>query len=116
VCVASPAAERPRYTTFRDEIARNALAAEGKRARIELHEQQRGEFTNVYLAKVEPLPEDQEAPAAAAADELGRKSAIEAAPYRLPGDAVEREVPADGLFAKLQPFKKLVAEDLEEPD
>ena len=37
------------YTTFKEEIARQAVAAEGKRARIEYHEQQRGEFTNVYL-------------------------------------------------------------------
>ena len=40
------------YTTFKEEIARQAVAAEGKRARIEYHEQQRGQFTNVYLDKV----------------------------------------------------------------
>jgi len=100
------------YTTFREEIARGALAAEGKRARIEFHEQQRGEFTNVYLDKVEAL--DDEETVASTADEVGWKSAIEAAPYLLPGDAVEREIPADELFEKLQPFKELVAEDLEE--
>ena len=102
------------YTTFREEIARDALAAEGKRARIEFHEQQRGEFTNVYLDKVEPLAD--EGTAATPADEVGWKSAIEAAPFLLPGDAVEREIPADELFAKLQPFKELVAEDIEESD
>jgi hypothetical protein len=101
------------YTTFREEIARDALAAEGKRARIEFHEQQRGEFTNVYLDKVEPLAD--EGTPVTPADEVGWKSAIEAAPFLLPGDAVEREIPADELFAKLQPFKELVAEDIE-PD
>ena len=47
------------YTTFREAIARQALAAEGGRARIEYHEEQRNGFTNVYLDKVEPL-EDHE--------------------------------------------------------
>src|ERR1043166_2357119 len=102
--------EGKEYTTFREEIARSAVAAEGKRARIEFHEQQRGEFTNVYLDKVEALPDEDE-DGGAAADEVAWKSAIEAAPYLLPGDAVEREIPADELFAKLQPFKELVAED-----
>jgi hypothetical protein len=103
------------YTTFREEIARSAVAAEGKRARIEFHEQQRGEFTNIYLDKVEALPDEEEG-ADPSADEVAWKSAIEAAPYLLPGDAVEREIPADELFAKLQPFKELVAEDIEDSD
>ena len=102
------------YTTFREEIARSAVAAEGKRARIEFHEQQRGGFTNVYLDKVEPVEEEHEA--SASADEVAWKTAIEAAPYLLPGDAVEREIPADELFEKLQPFKERVAEDIEESD
>jgi hypothetical protein len=105
-------ADGDEYTTFREEIARSALAAEGKRARIEFHEQQRGGFTNVYLDKVEALPEE-EGPAESA-DEVAWKTAIEAAPYLLPGDAVDREIPADELFEKLQPFKELVAEDIEE--
>jgi len=101
------------YTTFREEIARGAVAAEGKRARIEFHEQQRGEFTNVYLDKVEALPETDDAGEAKSADEVAWQTAIEAAPYLLPGDAVEREIPADELFEKLQPFKERVAEDIE---
>jgi hypothetical protein len=105
------------YTTFREEIARSAVAAEGKRARIEFHEQQRGEFTNVYLDKVEPLPEtEDDEGAASSADEVAWKTAMDAAPYLLPGDAVEREIPADELFEKLQPFKERVAEDIESQD
>jgi len=100
------------YTTFREEIARTAVAAEGKRARIEFHEQQRGEFTNVYLDNVEPLPEEDDG-AASSADEVAWKTAMDAAPYLLPSDAVEREIPADELFEKLQPFKERVAEDIE---
>src|SRR5947208_9515762 len=45
------------YTTFREQIARDAVVAEGRRARITFHEQQRGNFTNVYLDAVEPLEE-----------------------------------------------------------
>ena len=43
------------YTTFREAIGSAALAAQGKRARIEYHEQQRGQYTNVYLDSIEPL-------------------------------------------------------------
>jgi hypothetical protein len=107
-------AEGNEYTTFREEIARAAVAAEGKRARIEFHEQQRGEFTNVYLDKVEPLPDEDDG--ASSADEVAWKTAMDAAPYLLPGDAVEREIPADELFEKLQPFKERVAEDIEASD
>jgi len=102
------------YTTFREEIARSAVAAEGKRARIDFHEQQRGGFTNVYLDKVELLPDDEEAQTSSV-DEVAWKTAMDAAPYLLPGDAVEREIPADELFEKLQPFKERVAEDIEAP-
>src|SRR4051812_50134923 len=49
------------YTTFREQIARDAVAAEGRKARITFHEQQRGNFTNVYLDAVEPLEEPGEA-------------------------------------------------------
>jgi hypothetical protein len=106
-------AEGNEYTTFREEIARSAVAAEGKRARIEFHEQQRGEFTNVYLDRVEAQDEEEDAHASPA-DEVAWKTAIDAAPYLLPGDAVEREMPADELFEKLQPFKELVADDIQE--
>src|SRR5439155_7688815 len=101
------------------EVAEGVLmpevGAEGKRARIEFHEQQRGEFTNVYLDKVEALPEDEDAQASSV-DEVAWKTAMDAAPYLLPGDAAEREIPADELFEKLQPFKERVAEDIESSD
>ena len=43
------------YTTFREQIGAAARAAAGKRARIEYHEQKRGQYTNVYLDAVEPV-------------------------------------------------------------
>jgi hypothetical protein len=100
------------YTTFKEQIAARLPGLEGKRARITYHEQQRGSFTNVYLDAVEPL--DTSPADGGDADEVAWKTAMEAAPYLLSEEAVEREVPPDELFEKLQPFKELVAEDIED--
>jgi hypothetical protein len=102
------------FSTFKEEIAATLPGLEGKRARVEYHEQQRGRFTNVYLDAVEPLEEAAEAATASGdADEVAWKTAIEAAPYLLSQKAVEEEVPPEELFEKLQPFKELVSEDIE---
>jgi hypothetical protein len=101
------------YTTFREAIARSALEAEGKRARIEYHEQQRDSFTNVYLDKVEPIPEDEPAGAGDPIDEAAWRTAVEAAPYLL---GSKRKVEAEELFEDLKPFKELVAEDIRDGD
>ena len=101
------------YTTFREEIARAALEANGKRARISFHEQQRGRFTNVYLDSVEPV--DDEPPVDTAGDEaieeVAWKTAVDAAPWLLGGEP-EEPVSPDELFERLQPFKERVAEDI----
>lgn len=108
------------FTTFKEPIARQALAAEGRRARIRFHEQQKGNFTNVYLDAVEPLPEDDaDADVEERTNEAAWRTAVEAAPYILGGDAVEREVPPEEFFEKIKPLKDLVAEDIrpeDEPD
>src|SRR3954471_23957362 len=44
------------YTTFRERIGEAARALEGRRVRIECHEEERGQYRNVYLDKVEPAP------------------------------------------------------------
>jgi hypothetical protein len=95
------------YTTFKENIARQALAAEGRRARIEYHEQQRDGFTNVYLDAVEPL--EGNAPEVAHADEVAWSTAVEAAPLLVGDDHVD----ADELYERLKPFKDLVADDIE---
>jgi hypothetical protein len=112
-------AEGREYTTFREQIARDALAAEGRRARISFHEQQRGNFTNVYLDSVEPL-EEPEGDGSEAVEEVAWKTAVDAAPWLLGGEP-EEPVPPEELFERLQPFKERVAEDIrggepEEPD
>jgi hypothetical protein len=109
------------YTTFREQIARDALAAEGRRARITFHEQQRGAFTNVYLDGVEPLEEpDEDGAASEAVEEVAWKTAVDAAPWLLGGEP-EEAVPPEELFERLQPFKERVADDIrgepgEEPE
>ena len=105
------------YSTFKEQIAAKLPGLEGRRARIKYHEQQRDGFTNVYLDSVEPLEDAAAAGEGASdADEVAWKTAIEAAPYLLDADAVEREVPPEELFGKLQPFKELVAEDIEDDE
>jgi hypothetical protein len=102
------------YTTFKEDIARQAVAAEGKRARIEYHEQQRGQFTNVYLDRVEPLgAEPGHDPEA---EEAGWEAAVEAAPWLLGESEPDKPVPAKELFEKLKPFQEEVAHDISRRD
>ncbi|MFL5980499.1 MAG: hypothetical protein ACJ74R_02175 [Gaiellaceae bacterium] len=104
------------YSTFKEQIAAKLPGLEGKRARIKFHEQQRDGFTNVYLDGVEALEEPAGGGGGPDADEVAWNTTVEAAPYLLSADAVEREVPPEELFAKLQPFKELVAEDIQSSD
>lgn len=102
------------YSTFREPIARKAVEAEGRRARIRFHEQERNGFTNVYLDAVEPLEEaEPEEGEDRQVEEAAWDAAIEAAPWLVGGDP-KRKVPADQLFEKLKPFKDRVAEDIKD--
>jgi hypothetical protein len=104
------------YSTFKEPIARQAIAAEGKRATIEYHEQERNGFTNVYLDRVEPLEESEPgADGDEHAEEVAWKTAVEAAPWLL-GEAPAGGVDPDEAFEKLQPFKERIAEDIREDD
>jgi hypothetical protein len=106
------------YTTFKERVAAKLPGLEARRARIEFHEQERNGFTNVYLDDVTALDENGEPhrDMASPADEVAWKTAVEAAPYLLDAEAIEEEVPPEELFAKLQPFKQLVADDIESDD
>jgi len=105
------------FTTFKEPIARQAFSARGRQARIQFHETQRNGFTNVYLDAVEPLDDSSETgDHDAEASEIAWRTALEAAPYLLSPDAVEREVPPDELFEKLKPLKDLVADDIRRDD
>jgi hypothetical protein len=105
------------YTTFKEAIARQALAAEGRRARIDYHEQQKDGFTNIYLDRVEPLEEEETAgEEGRSPDEAAWDAAVEAAPWLLGTSEPKRAVPPDKLFEKLKPFQERVAEDIRDDD
>jgi hypothetical protein len=103
------------YTTFRESIGNEAKRLESRRARIEYHETQRGQYTNVYLDKVEPAPD---APAEDGGDtdpdEAAWRTAVEAAPWLVGESEPHEEVPPEELYEKLKPFKERVAEDIKE--
>jgi hypothetical protein len=111
------------YTTFRPAIGNAAERAEGKRARISFHEEERNGFRNVYLDKIDVVAQGQ-TPAASADDsdpeEAAWRTAVDAAPYLLGDEARDGDVTPEEAFEKLKPFKDLVSEDIrsgpERPD
>ena len=104
------------YTTFRPQIGQEAAKFEGKRARISFHEEERNGFQNVYLDGIEAAADDAAGEDDESADEVAWKAAIDAAPWLLGTDHPNKEVPPDELFEKLQPFKEMVSEDIEDGD
>jgi hypothetical protein len=108
-------ADGDEFTTFKEPIARQAIAAEGRRALIRYHEQARNGFTNVYLDKVEPLDDEPGQGAGESVEEVAWKTAVDAAPWLL-GDAPAGGVDANEAFEKLQPFKERVAEDIRDDE
>ncbi len=102
-----------KYTTFRPAIGREAARFEGRRARIEFHEEERNGFRNVYLDAISEAPE-QEGRDGTDADEAAWSTAVEAAPWVLGSREPDREVPPEELYEKLEPLKRLVAEDIRE--
>jgi hypothetical protein len=101
------------FTTFREHIGNAAMALDGKRARIEYHEETRGQYQNVYLDKIEPAPDEPDAEETDP-EEVGWRTAVEAAPWLVGESEPHEEVPPDELFDKLKPFKERVAEDIRE--
>jgi hypothetical protein len=101
------------YTTFRESIGERAQQFVGHRVRIEYHEQQREQYTNVYLDKVEPAPD---APGTDGDDsdpeEAAWRTAVDAAPWLVGESDPDEAVPPDELYDKLKPFKERVAEDI----
>jgi hypothetical protein len=99
------------YSTFREEIGRQAAEAKGGSARIEFHESERNGYTNVYLDRVELIDQPGESDDEHV-EEVAWKTAIDAAPWLVGTDAPKSETPAEELFDRLKPFKELVAEDI----
>jgi hypothetical protein len=102
------------FTTFRPQIGREAARFQGRRAQIEFHEEERNGFLNVYLDAIREAPEQDEAGGGTDPDEVAWSTAVEAAPWVLGSREPDGEVPPEELFKKLEPFKRLVAEDIRE--
>jgi hypothetical protein len=102
------------YTTFRPAIGREAATFKGRRAHIEFHEQERNGFQNVYLDAVTAAPERAQAATDTDPEEAAWQTAVDAAPWVLGTNEPERELPPEELYEKLEPFKRLVAEDIRE--
>jgi hypothetical protein len=103
------------YTTFRPAIGREAARFEGRRARVEYHEQERHGFQNVYLDAISPAPGDDADSGSDSdtdPDESAWRTAVEAAPWVLGTNEPDRELPPEELYEKLEPFKRLVADDI----
>jgi hypothetical protein len=99
------------YTTFRPRIGTEAAKYEGRRARISYHEEERGNFRNVYLDSIEPAP-DGEGDTDTDPDEAAWRTAVEAAPWLLGESEPQKAVPPQRFFEKLKPLKDRVAEDI----
>jgi hypothetical protein len=102
------------FSTFRPQIGREAARFKGRRARIEFHEEERNGFHNVYLDAIGEAPAREPAVGGTDPDEAAWSTAVEAAPWVLGSREPEGEVPPEELFEKLEPFKRLVAEDIRE--
>jgi hypothetical protein len=89
-----------------DQERDDALRRQGhRRQRL-----QRGQYTNVYLDKVEPAPQD--AGDDSDPEEAAWRTAVDAAPWLVGESDPEEAVPPDELYDKLKPFKERVAEDI----
>jgi hypothetical protein len=110
-------AEGREYSTFRPAIGEEATRCEGRRARITYHESERNGFVNVYLDSVEALdepPDDAASGDAPAADQVAWSTAVEAAPWLLGTREPNQAVEPEEFFERLEPFKRLVADDIRE--
>ncbi len=103
------------YTTFRERIGEQAKAFEGRRVRIAYHEEERGQYKNVYLDKVEAAPaSSSDGSGDTEPQEAAWRTAVDAAPWLVGDSEPDAELPPDELYDKLKPFKEKVAEDIKE--
>jgi hypothetical protein len=99
------------YTTFRTAIGEMARQLEGQRVRIEFHEEQRGQYTNVYLDKVEAAPGESDQPDTEP-EEAAWRTAVDAAPWLVGESEPHAQTPPEELYETLKPFKDRVAQNI----
>lgn len=106
------------YTTFREAIGNRAIELKGQRVRLEYHEQQRGQYTNVYLDKVEPISAEPGAGEHPETEpqEAAWRTAVEAAPWLVGESEPHARTAPEELYETLKPFKDKVAEDIKDSE
>lgn len=106
------------YTTFREHIGSRALEYQGQPAHIEYHEEQRGDYRNVYLDKVESIPQGSSASEGpdTEPEEAAWRTAVDAAPWLVGESEPHAKTPPEELYRTLKPFKDKVADDIKERD
>ncbi len=106
------------YTTFREAIGDRAAELEGRRVRIEYHEEQRGRYTNVYLDKVDAVPVNgsDEGSSDTDPEEAAWRTAVDAAPWLLGESDPHANTSPEELYETLKPFKDRVAGDIKNAD
>jgi hypothetical protein len=106
-------------STFRQKLGEEAERHEGRRVRIEFHEGERAGFHNVYLDRIQPIPNEDQAdsdPAHTEPEAAAWRTAVEAAPWLVGSRDPEREVPPEELFERLTPFKDRVSDDIRQDE
>jgi hypothetical protein len=105
------------YTTFREGIGNAARGLEGRRVRLTYHEEERGQYRNVYLDKVEQLSRPASAePADTDPEEAAWRTAVDAAPWLVGESEPHARTDPEELYETLKPFKEKVAEDIKQSD
>ena len=105
-------ADGKELTTFREAIGQKASDLKGRRVRLAFHEEQRGDYTNVYLDKVEELPAQPSAGSDTDPEEAAWRTAVDAAPWLVGESDPHAKTEPEELYDTLKPFKDKVAEDI----
>jgi hypothetical protein len=100
------------YTTFRQAIGERARELNGQRVELEFHEEQRSQYNNVYLDRVQAARSGEDAEETTEPEEAAWRTAVEAAPWLVGESEPHSATPPEELYEKLKPFKDRVSEDI----
>ena len=84
-----------------------------------VHEEKRGQYTNVYLDRVELAPADSAGGGAhpdTDPEEVAWRTAVEAAPWLVGDSDPHAKTGPEELYETLKPFKDKVAEDIKQSE
>jgi hypothetical protein len=102
------------YTTFRQAIGERAQQLKGQRVEVEFHEEQRGQYKNIYLDRVQAARSGGDAQETTEPEEAAWRTAVEAAPWLVGESEPQTATAPEELYEKLKPFKDKVSEDIKQ--